>query len=62
MSCDLCKYKHNGIDILCQPCREMIRRLVKICTMNPDILEHVDAAKQQSSSRRGAAEAAGAKR
>jgi hypothetical protein len=60
MSCDLCRHEHHRSDILCQPCREMISRVAKICSANPEVLD-ADSMNRQAASRRGLAEAAGAK-
>jgi hypothetical protein len=59
MSCDLCQHEHHRADILCQPCREMITRVAKVCSANPEVLEA--GSMKQAAGRRGLAEAAGAK-
>ena len=37
MTCDISRCQHDRADILCQPCRETIARLAKICSANPEM-------------------------
>lgn len=62
MSCDLCKHEHDRTDILCEPCRDMIARLRKICRTNPEVLSISDTASQSSADKTWWAEAVGAMR
>jgi hypothetical protein len=58
MSCDLCHHEHDRADILCEPCREMIARLTRICRGCPEAIS--DNGKQSAGKLRWAG-AAGAK-
>lgn len=60
MGCDLCKHEHDRTDILCEPCRDMIVRLTRICRANPAVLAMPETASQSSTNKRWWAEAVGA--
>lgn len=61
MSCDICKHEHSRADVLCQPCRETMVRLIRICRTNPGVLSSAQAAQQAATGTTWWAGAAGAR-